>query len=120
MRGSGLSNGLTATATELRARLILETAGRAGRRQGRSALCAKAPRCSVFRRATWAAHLVLRGKPILLYYNSSAIVPEAKGSPAGQTRWSKALVRHGTDPRMALAAVLGLAPEDIQVRDSPD
>jgi hypothetical protein len=32
--------------------------------------------------------------------------------------WSKALVRQGADPRMALAAVLGLAAEDIQVREA--
>lgn len=32
--------------------------------------------------------------------------------------WSKALVRHGADPRTALAAVLGVAAEDIQVRPS--
>jgi hypothetical protein len=64
--------------------------------------------------------LVPRGKPILLYYNSSAIVPEAKGSPAGQTSWSKALVRHGADPGVAIAEVLGVAAEDIQVRDRPD
>src|SRR5215813_1011168 len=38
------TKGLSATATELRARLILEPARRARRRQGRSALCAKAPR----------------------------------------------------------------------------
>src|SRR6201993_1235990 len=38
--------------------------------------------------------------------------------PPGQTRWSKALVRHGADPRMALAAVLGLADGDIQIRET--
>jgi hypothetical protein len=32
-------------------------------------------------------------------------------------RWSKALVRHGVDPRMALAAMLGMPAEDIQVRE---
>src|SRR5271169_4635395 len=32
-------------------------------------------------------------------------------------RWSKALVRHGADARLALAAVLGLPAEDIRVRD---
>jgi hypothetical protein len=37
--------------------------------------------------------------------------------PPGQTRWSKALARHGADPRMALARVLGVAAEDIRVRD---
>src|SRR5215472_14145698 len=42
------TKGLSATATELRARLILEPARRARRRQGRSALCAKAPRRRVF------------------------------------------------------------------------
>jgi hypothetical protein len=31
-------------------------------------------------------------------------------------RWSKALVRHGADGRLALAAVLGLPAEDIRVR----
>jgi hypothetical protein len=36
----------------------------------------------------------------------------------GQTSWSKAVVRHGADPRLALAAVLGLAAEDILVRDA--
>jgi AAA domain len=36
--------------------------------------------------------------------------------PPGQTRWSKALVRHGSDAPMALAAVLGIAAEDIGVR----
>ena len=38
--------------------------------------------------------------------------------PPGQTRWSKALVRHGANPQMALAAVLGIAAEDIQVREA--
>jgi hypothetical protein len=33
-------------------------------------------------------------------------------------RWSRALVRHGADPRMALAAVLGLAADGIRVRES--
>jgi len=36
--------------------------------------------------------------------------------PPGQTSWSKGLVRHGADPRLALAGVLGAAAEDIQVR----
>jgi hypothetical protein len=36
--------------------------------------------------------------------------------PSGQTSWSKAVVRHGADPRAALAEVLGVAAEDIQVR----
>ena len=38
--------------------------------------------------------------------------------PTRQRRWSKALVRHGADPRIALAAVLGVAAEDIQVREA--
>jgi hypothetical protein len=38
--------------------------------------------------------------------------------PKRQRRWSKALVRHGADPRIALAAVLKIAAEDIQVRPS--
>ena len=37
--------------------------------------------------------------------------------PPGQTSWSKAVVRHGADPRTALAVVLGVAAEDIQVRE---
>ena len=37
--------------------------------------------------------------------------------PPGQTRWSKVLVRHGADPRLALAAVLEIAPEEIQMRE---
>jgi hypothetical protein len=37
--------------------------------------------------------------------------------PPGQTSWSRALVRHGADARVALAAVLGLLAEDILVRD---
>jgi len=36
--------------------------------------------------------------------------------PPSQTSWSKALVRHGADPQMALAAVLGVAAEDIRVK----
>jgi broad specificity phosphatase PhoE len=36
----------------------------------------------------------------------------------GQTSWSKAVVRHGADPRMALATVLGLAAGDIQEREA--
>src|SRR5215472_15807527 len=36
--------------------------------------------------------------------------------PAGQTSWSKVLVRHGADPRTTLAAVLGVAAEDILLR----
>jgi len=30
--------------------------------------------------------------------------------PPGQTSWSKALVRHGADPRLALGALLKVAP----------
>src|SRR5215471_8895736 len=37
-----------------------------------------------------------------------------------QRRWSKALVRHGADPHKALAAVLRVAPEDIQVREAAE
>ena len=36
--------------------------------------------------------------------------------PPGQTSWSRALVRHGPDPRMALAAVLEVAAQAIHVR----
>ena len=38
--------------------------------------------------------------------------------PRRQRRWSRALVRHGAAPQMALAAVLGLSAEDIQVRET--
>ena len=40
--------------------------------------------------------------------------------PPGQTSWSKALVRHGADARVALAEVLGVPAEDIRVRDRPE
>ena len=39
--------------------------------------------------------------------------------PKRQRRWSKALVRRGADPLVVLAAVLGVAPEDIQVGKEP-
>jgi len=39
--------------------------------------------------------------------------------PPGQTSWSKALVRHGVDPRTALGAVLNVAAEDVRVKDNP-
>jgi hypothetical protein len=32
--------------------------------------------------------------------------------------WSKALVRHGSEARLALATVLGMPAEDIRVRES--
>jgi hypothetical protein len=38
----------------------------------------------------------------------------------GQTSWSKALVRHGSDARVALAGVLGVSAGDIWVRDRGD
>ena len=34
--------------------------------------------------------------------------------------WSKMLVRHGTDPRLVLAEVLGVAASEILVKDHPD
>jgi hypothetical protein len=37
--------------------------------------------------------------------------------PQGQTRWSKALVRHGADAREAIATVLAVPAEQIGVRD---
>jgi hypothetical protein len=40
--------------------------------------------------------------------------------PPGQTSWSKALVRHGADPRLVLAGVLGVTAGDIRVRDRPE
>ena len=36
--------------------------------------------------------------------------------PPGQTSWSRALVRHGADARVALAKVLGVPTEDIRIR----
>jgi hypothetical protein len=38
----------------------------------------------------------------------------------GKASWSKALVRHGADGRLALAEVLGAPAEDIRVRDRAD
>jgi hypothetical protein len=38
--------------------------------------------------------------------------------PPGQTSWSKALVRHGADPRLALAGVMGVAADDIHVNEA--
>jgi hypothetical protein len=35
-------------------------------------------------------------------------------------RWSKTLVRHGADAGVALAAVLGVAADNIRVRDGPE
>jgi hypothetical protein len=40
--------------------------------------------------------------------------------PPGQTSWSKALVRHGANPRQAIAEVLGVLAGDIRVRDRPE
>jgi hypothetical protein len=40
--------------------------------------------------------------------------------PLGQTSWSKALVRHGADPGVALAGVLGVGAGDIRMRDRPE
>jgi len=37
--------------------------------------------------------------------------------PKGQTRWSRALVRHRADARLAIAAVLGMPAEGIGTRD---
>jgi hypothetical protein len=37
--------------------------------------------------------------------------------PKGQTRWSRALVRHGADAQAAIAAVLGVPAEDLVTRD---
>jgi hypothetical protein len=37
--------------------------------------------------------------------------------PPGQTRWSMAIERHGADPRVALAEVLGVPAGDIRLRD---
>ena len=38
--------------------------------------------------------------------------------PKWQRRWCTALVRHGADPRIALAAVLGVTAGDIQIREA--
>jgi len=53
-----LADGLAATTAELGSGLVLEAAGRAGRRQWHPALGAKAPGRCVFRHALWAAHMV--------------------------------------------------------------
>jgi hypothetical protein len=37
--------------------------------------------------------------------------------PPGHSSWSRVLVRHGADPRTALAAVLEVPAEDIRVQD---
>jgi len=37
--------------------------------------------------------------------------------PPGQRSWSRALVRHGVDPRAALGNVLGVPAGDIRQRD---
>src|SRR5262249_48672957 len=37
--------------------------------------------------------------------------------PPCQTRWARALVRNGVDPRVALAAVLGLPAYDVHVKN---
>src|SRR5262249_22154391 len=40
----------------------------------------------------------------------------ADWKPKPRRRWSRAVARHGADPRRALGAALGVAAEDIQVR----
>ena len=40
-----------------------------------------------------------------------------RARPSCQTRWSKALVRHGAEAREALAGVLGVPAADIRVRE---
>jgi hypothetical protein len=40
--------------------------------------------------------------------------------PPGQTSWSRALMRHGADPREALAVVLGVSADNIRLRDWPE
>jgi hypothetical protein len=40
--------------------------------------------------------------------------------PKRQRRWSTALVRHGADPRSALAGVLSVSAGDIRARDRAD
>jgi hypothetical protein len=35
----------------------------------------------------------------------------------GQTSWSKALMRHGADPAVALVRVLGVTAADFRARD---
>jgi len=55
------------------------------------------------------------------YHDARAAVGFSVGyRPSGRRgRWSRAVVRHGADPRMALAAVLGVSIDDIRVKDSP-
>jgi hypothetical protein len=38
--------------------------------------------------------------------------------PLGQTSWSRALVRHGADPQTALAKVLEVSGDDLQVSEA--
>ena len=59
---------------------------------------------------------------VLLNHNRKATALEAEGvciTPR-QASWSTTLVRHGADPGAALAEVLGMAAEDIRVRDRPE
>jgi hypothetical protein len=37
--------------------------------------------------------------------------------PPGQTSWSRALVRHGADPQIAISVVLGLPTGDVRLRE---
>jgi hypothetical protein len=46
----------------------------------------------------------------------SALVCSSETWP-GQTSWSKALVRHGADPGVALSEVLGMSAAEIRVRN---
>src|SRR5690348_5172462 len=57
-----------------------------------------------------------RGEPPEAYRGIIRGVRYTYRSP-GRKRWSKVLVRHGADARLALAAVLEVSAEDIQVRD---
>jgi hypothetical protein len=54
-------------------------------------------------------------KPLYIYYWSLGVLNTYR--PPGQTSWSKALVRLGADPRVALAEVLGVPVADIRVRE---
>src|SRR5271165_2104535 len=55
------------------------------------------------------------GWPIEALIAGGRVRPPSPALP-GQTRWSKALVRHGADPRVALAGVLGVSAENVPRR----
>ena len=57
---------------------------------------------------------------ILRQHNPSKSGVEAEGRRPARRAGHGALVRHGADPRAALAGALWVSAEDIRVKDSPD